>query len=227
MQRILRCWLLLVLACLGAATSHAAEPATAPRERVAGDYQLSGVMETASGLRLSADGTYRFFLSYGIADERDEGTWRVDGSAVVLTSTAPPTPPSYVFVRSSKESFPGARVSFEGEGARAAAVLTQGLVLANGREFALNEKSGDYMQTSSAAGPIQTIRLVLLGALREYPVHEHAPADSAHNHFVFRVTPGNYGYVRFDAVPLRIGDDELYLKMPQMRREFRYVRPKR
>ena len=207
----------------------AAQPglSAAPMERLAGDYQLQGVMETASGLRLSPDGTYRFFLSYGIADERDEGKWRIDGSAVVLSSTAPPAPPAFVFLRSGREWFPGARVSFEGEGARAAAVLTQGLVLANGGEFALNEKSGDYMQTSSAPGLIQKIRLVLLGALREYPVHEHTPTDSTHNHFVFRVTPGNYGYVRFDAVALRIGDDELYLKTPQMRREFRYVRTKR
>ena len=139
--------------------------------------------------RLSPDGTYRFFLSYGIADERDEGKWRIDGSVVVLSSTAPPTPPALVFLRSGRESFPGARVSFKGEGARAATVLTQGLVLANGGEFALNEKSGDYMQTSSAAGPIQKIRLVLLGALRPYPVHEHTPADSTHNHFVFHVDP--------------------------------------
>ena len=184
-------------------------------------------METASGFRFSADGTYKFFLSYGVTDEVDEGTWRIEGPAVVLDSTAPPTAPSFVFVRSSRESFPGTRVSFEGETARAAVVVTQGHVLSNGREIALNEKSDVYMQTSSLAGPIQKIRLVLLGALRRYPVYEHEPTDATHNLFVFRVSPGNYGYVRFDSVRVRVADNELYLKTSQMNREFSYVRVKK
>jgi hypothetical protein len=219
MRRLL---LVSALGCVAIAAAYAAAPAV-PRERVAGDYQLQGVMETGSGLRLSPDGTYRFFLSYGIIDEKDEGPWRIDGAAVVLSSTAPAVPPAFVFVRSARESLPGARVSFEGDGARAAAVLTQGLVISNGREIPLSEKSGDSIQ-AGGAGAVQRIRMTLMGALREYPVHEHEPVDSTHNHFVFRVTPGNYGYVRFDAVPLRIGEGELYLKTPQMRSEFRYVR---
>jgi len=217
----------LVLATVWGAPAPAADPSAALKERIAGDYELSGVMETASGLRLSADGTYKFFLSYGIADERDEGTWTIDGPAVVLDSTAPATPPAFVFVRSDREAVPATRVSFEGEGGRAAARLTQGVALSNGREFALNSKSENYMYTASTAGPIQKISLVLMGALRQYPVYEHTPADPAHNHFVFRVTPGNYGYVRFDSVRLRIADGELYLKTPQMNREFRYVQLKK
>jgi hypothetical protein len=219
-------WLLLCLFVMTDSGSFAADSAAPLNERVIGDYQLQGVMETASGLRLGPDGTYEFFLSYGSVDEADKGKWHVEGSSVVLKSTMSDVDPQYVFLRSGKEGFPGVRVSFEGEGANAVAFYTQVVIHSNGRRFMANEGYENYKQSGSAVAPITKISLSLMGAIRQYQVFDFRPADPSHNHFVFRLNVGNYGYVRFDGVRMRIGDGELYLKLPSMRQEFRYVRVK-
>lgn len=52
-----------------------------------------------SCLRLSADGKYEYFLAYGAYDETSEGTWRVDGSDIVLDSAANDKPAGFAFKR--------------------------------------------------------------------------------------------------------------------------------
>ncbi len=53
---------------------------------VAGEYYLTGVMETASGFRINADSTFDFFFSYGALDRSGNGTWRKEGSKLILNS---------------------------------------------------------------------------------------------------------------------------------------------
>jgi len=50
-----------------------------------GDYNGSQ-MEMAAGLELSADGRFRYGLSYGAIDEQAAGRWHAEGSKVVLDS---------------------------------------------------------------------------------------------------------------------------------------------
>jgi hypothetical protein len=219
-------WFFLLLFVMSCVNSFADDHKAQLNERVIGDYQLQGVMETASGLRLGPDGTYEFFLSYGSVDEADKGKWHVEGPSVVLKSTMSDVDPQYVFLRSGKEDFPGVRVSFEGEGANAVAFYTQVVIHSNGRRFMANEGYENYKQSGSAIAPITKISLSLIGALRQYQVFDFRPADPSHNHFVFRLNVGNYGYVRFDGARLRVGDGELYMKLPSMRQEFKYVRGK-
>ena len=52
----------------------------------AGEYYLSGVMETASGFRLNPDSTFDFFYSYGALDRGGKGNWAIQDSFVVLNS---------------------------------------------------------------------------------------------------------------------------------------------
>ena len=51
-------------------------------------------MEIGAHLELSADGRYRYELSYGALDEWSAGTWVRDGESIVLTSD-PFTPPAF------------------------------------------------------------------------------------------------------------------------------------
>lgn len=50
-----------------------------------GQYD-GGQMEMAAGLELSADGRFRYGLSYGALDEQAAGTWRAEGKRVLLDS---------------------------------------------------------------------------------------------------------------------------------------------
>lgn len=54
------------------------------KEAVVGNYELTGVMETAGMLRLMADQKYAAGFSYGAADWVEEGTWKIEGDEVVL-----------------------------------------------------------------------------------------------------------------------------------------------
>jgi hypothetical protein len=58
---------------------------------VIGDYNLSGVMEMVSILRLNADSTFQFYFAYGAADREGSGTWILQDSTVILNSK--PRPP--------------------------------------------------------------------------------------------------------------------------------------
>lgn len=196
------------------------------KDGIAGDYHLRGVMETASGFRLSKDGTYRFFLIYGSVDEADTGTWQLSDNGVILHSTAPDNDPAIEFVRSFKDDFEGVRISFEGDGAALATVATTVVLRADGREFHANEVSARFRQSRSAYPPIQIISISFIGAMRVYRPFEFKPGNSEHNNYVFRATVGNYGSVRFNGTRMQVGDNELFLMSPTIRHKFRYVREK-
>ncbi len=58
---------------------------------VIGDYNLSGVMEMVSVLRLNADSTFQFYFAYGAADREGSGTWILQDSTVILNSKPRPS----------------------------------------------------------------------------------------------------------------------------------------
>lgn len=55
-------------------------------EKTAGMYYLQDVKETASGFKLDADGSFRFFFTYGAIDRYGSGRWTLEGDQVVLQS---------------------------------------------------------------------------------------------------------------------------------------------
>jgi hypothetical protein len=204
-------------------TSYAQSPS---QESIAGDYMLQGVMETASGVRLSTDGSYRFFLMVGSVDEVDQGLWRIENAGVVLESTATPQAPTFNFLRSSKEPGAAAKVSFEGPDAQKVAALAQVDFTVNGLSVPARRTRSGNLEADSFDVPISKVSLSYLGAMRNYPVVEHHPKDTSHNHFVFGATLGNYGFVRFDKLNLAIDGDSLRMKPPGIGREFRYTKVK-
>jgi hypothetical protein len=53
-------------------------------ETIAGTYQLTGVMETASALKITPDGHYSWWLAVGALDLYSEGQWTRQGNEIVL-----------------------------------------------------------------------------------------------------------------------------------------------
>lgn len=53
---------------------------------LAGRYQLRGVMEVGSELRLAANGAFEYMLAYGALDEYASGCWSRDGGTVRLVA---------------------------------------------------------------------------------------------------------------------------------------------
>ncbi|GAB5481369.1 MAG: hypothetical protein Pars92KO_11260 [Parasphingorhabdus sp.] len=88
-----------MLALSGPQTSDKAEDGvaqTAPEERgtdasqkLLGRYYLRGVMETASGLQLSDDGSFQWYLSVGALDIISGGSWSVQDGQVTLIYDPP------------------------------------------------------------------------------------------------------------------------------------------
>lgn len=59
------------------------------REKLLGRYNLRGVMETASGLELSDDGSFRWYLVVGSLDAFSGGSWEYGDDQVTLVFNAP------------------------------------------------------------------------------------------------------------------------------------------
>ncbi|MCP5085585.1 MAG: hypothetical protein GY952_02080 [Rhodobacteraceae bacterium] len=55
--------------------------------RIAGTYNLRGVMETGSVIRLAADGRFNYMLTVGAYDEVAKGCWRRNGNTLLLSLT--------------------------------------------------------------------------------------------------------------------------------------------
>jgi hypothetical protein len=55
-------------------------------EKVAGNYYLQEVKETSSGFKLNADGSFRFFFTYGSLDRYGSGNWTLEDDQIVLQS---------------------------------------------------------------------------------------------------------------------------------------------
>lgn len=57
---------------------------------ITGEYYLSGVMETASVIRLNADSSFQFYYAYGASDREGSGTWTLHDSTLILNSKPRP-----------------------------------------------------------------------------------------------------------------------------------------
>jgi len=59
------------------------------RAKLLGRYNLRGVMETASGLELFEDGSFRWFLMVGGLDAFSGGSWSLKDGQVVMVYDSP------------------------------------------------------------------------------------------------------------------------------------------
>jgi len=87
-------------------------------ETLAGHYVLEGVREVGSELLLKPDGTFEYMLAYGAADYAATGTWKSEGTAVILNSPAKKDPP-FRLIGSATVKSPGIRVWVKAPNGRA------------------------------------------------------------------------------------------------------------
>ncbi|GAA0483320.1 hypothetical protein GCM10009096_27150 [Parasphingorhabdus litoris] len=66
-----------------------AEPDGEASQKLLGRYYLRGVMETASGLQLSEDGSFQWYLSVGALDILTGGRWSLQDGKVTLVYDPP------------------------------------------------------------------------------------------------------------------------------------------
>lgn len=194
--------------------------------KIAGEYHLYDVMETDSGILLNEDGTYKFYIIYGAADESDTGRWHVEDSSVVLDSDNEPVDPHFNYVSSRKENSEGAKITFSGKAAWLAVNATRKIFYSDDRQFIAKGIIDKGSVSREAVPPIDKITIQFFGLLREYPIFKFKPDDTSHNTFEFSVGSGNYGVVCFDGKKMRIGSNELFLTVNGTKHEFRYSRVK-
>jgi len=165
---------------------------------VAGEYQLRGVMEMASGLLLKPDSSFEFFFSYGAMDRSGSGRWHwSEKDSMVILSTPSRHTADYALVQSRKgtENLTVIRISDEN------------VYLLRYTQVRIHTDTGTIEGVTDEKGfftmPQQPVRKIeLLFELCPERSSSFTIADSTHTYFEFRFEPW-ITEVYFDNVILR------------------------
>ena len=186
-----------------------------------GQYD-GGQMEVAAGLELSADGRFRYALSYGVLDEQAAGSWHADGRRVLLDSD-PVKPPHFSFIGQAAAAAGVVRVSLavpEGmdpQYFRAVVLLDDGTSVGGqlgGDGLALPLGTGRRPASVTIALPIFDL------------VSDPIPVDSAQGFDLsIRFEPNDLGKVDFRSTVLEQQGGDLTLARHDRLIRFRRARP--
>lgn len=197
----------------------AAALAQAPA-RLAGVYD-GGQTDVAAGLELRADRRFRYLLGYGALDEQAEGTWRVAGGRVLLTS-GPVIPPR--FVLTDRRAAPAGRL-------RVSLAVPAGL---SRQYFKLEVRRADgstseqqfgdetdWLDLEPGQGPVAVALTLPVFDLRSDPVDV---PDAGGLALGFRFEPHDLGRVAFADTPLVPDHGTLVLVRHDLTLRFRRAR---
>lgn len=185
----------------------AATPALAGVE---GIYRLEGVHEAASGLELTADGHFRYGLTYGALDEVGEGRWVRDGNRILLTTEPAWTPPAFEPVSAERNPEFTVRVQVTGpDGNRMSWPVDVLLTYADGTETEGYTQPYGYIPNLPEDTKITAVKLGL--AMFGF-ISPPFPVDLARaNDLTFRLVPNSLGQPPFKDQPLLIEGDDLVM----------------
>ena len=209
---------LLLLPVAAPIVAHAAPAATTAA--LAGVYELQGVMEVGSGLRLTTDGRFDYFLAYGALDETGAGTWTVDGNRVLLTSDGPLTPPRFTLKSTAKTPDPTLTVHVVGPNGQPLENFDVAILFDRGEPEVGNTTRDGYTVPLPTNRRITSIRLGI--AVYDLASDPFAVDTAKANVVTFSFQPNDIGKVDFKAMPLVIEDDALVMTRNGTR--MRYVR---
>lgn len=195
----------------------AAAPALAGVEGV---YRLEGVREAASGLELTADGRFRYGLSYGALDEAGEGRWVRDGDRILLTTEPAWTPPAFEPVSAARSAEFPLRVQVTGpDGNRMSWPVDVILTYADGTETEGYTQPYGYIPDLPEGTQVTAVKLGL--AVFGF-VSAPFPVDLARaNDLTFRLVPNSLGQPPFTDQPLDIEGDDLVMLRGDARLTYR------
>jgi len=175
--------------------------------KLVGQYD-GGQMEVAAGLELSADGRFRYGLSYGASDEQATGTWHADDGHVVLDSD-PVKAPCFTLLGQTLGEEGLLHVDLQVPDGMDAQYFRAVVQLSDGRQID-GQLSADGLSLPLEAGQRPArIRIVL-------PVFElvgdPVEIDAAKGlRFRFRFEPNDLGRVEFKGTALTIDKGQLIL----------------
>ncbi len=183
---------------------------TVERSAVVGHYFLEGVREVGSELLLRADGTFEFMLAYGALDESGSGTWRVEGTTVVLQSAGVAHPPSVKLRSATGVATDSIRIVVVDTAARPLSGI--GVNAAHprrGRSSAQTRQGQHVVHFEKGDAPTEiSIGVDMLGFMVPFPI---GGKPKALYQFVF--DQGDLATRRFEQQRLDISDEQLVMTM--------------
>lgn len=195
----------------------AAAPAFAGVEGV---YRLEGMHEAASGLELTADGHFRYGLSYGALDEVGEGRWTRAGDRILLTTEPEWKAPEFQPVSAARNPEFTVRVQVTGpDGTPMGWPVDVILTYADGTETEGYTQSYGYIPDLPEDTKIAAVKLGL--GVFDF-VSPPFPVDLARaNDLTFRLVPNSLGQPPFKDQPLVIEGEDLVMLRGNARMMYR------
>lgn len=186
----------------------AAPPAAAADAPIAGTY-VARMAETASALRLGADGRYEWFFSQGALDLAGAGRWTRSGAdRLLLTSDPPVVPPRTVFVASGRDSEPGLLVSIVDAEGKPAGFLDVVAEHGQGEPSHGFAQEGEHRFEPEAGRPVTAVRV---GSQVYDFVSEAFAVPPGDNVMRFRFEPNDVGKADFQAQEVMVAPRALSL----------------
>jgi len=165
-------------------------------------------MEVAAGLELSADGRFRYGLSYGALDEQATGTWHAAAGRVILDGD-PVKAPRFTLLGQSKGEEGLLHVDLQLPDGMDAQYFRAVVELADGREID-GQLSADGLSLPFEAGQ-RPARIRIMLPVFEL-VGDPVQIDPAMGlRFRFRFEPNDLGRVEFKGAALTLDKGELIL----------------
>ena len=165
--------------------------------------------ELAAGLRLKADGTFDYGLSYGALDERASGRWAERDGKVLLTTDPPPRPPAFPVVSDTPSGDGKLHVALDRPDALGGFTLTVRVTFAGADRPAFIEAGEDgTVPLPRGQTPVSIVPDL---PVYDVPVAPY-PLKSAGRSIVFRFEPNDLGVADFRDEPLAVDNGALILR---------------
>ena len=181
-----------------------------------------GQMEVAAALELSADGRFRYALSYGALDEQASGTWHAEGAGVVLDSDAVKAP-RFVLLGQERGEARVVQLGLELPEGTDAQFFLAGIELADGRVMGGHFSAEGYsFPLEPGQEPVRVQIALPMFDISSDPVS----VDPARGlRFRFRFEPNELGRVDFRGTLLRVEKGQLLLDRHGVALHFRRMKP--
>ncbi|MDB5707076.1 MAG: hypothetical protein JWN66_4192 [Sphingomonas bacterium] len=165
-------------------------------------------MEMGAELHLLADGRFEYGVAYGALDEAGQGSWRVEGDRVLLTSD-PVTPPRFVFTGQKPAPSGTVRFSLEAPQGVSLQYFDAVVLLAHGGSKGGQLSDDGLSLPLDPADPPVSARMF-------FPMYQlksdAAPIDPAKGYWLsFRFEPNDIGKADFRGTALTIDHGDLLL----------------
>jgi hypothetical protein len=177
-------------------------PAWSAQDEVAGLYRIQDGPDVASELDLRPDGRFVYFLAAGSLDEQAEGTWRVEGSHLRLTTS--PKPVAAVFspgvITSTDDSALELHVTDPAGNGIAAVDFVIGFDTGEAEEGYTQDYGWSLKKSETRSARWIELSVPMYG-LRS----PRFPLDlTSGNNFVFYLTPNDLGTLDFEGIEIDI-----------------------